>query len=33
MEESYWYLTGFIQTKMKELGLTGVPELNVTTEP
>jgi hypothetical protein len=33
MEERYCYLTGFIQTKMKELELTTVPELNVTTEP
>ena len=33
MEERYCYLTGFIQTKMKELELTGVPELNATTEP
>ena len=32
MEERYCYLTGFIQTKMKELELTGVPETNVTTE-
>jgi len=32
MEERYCYLTGFIQTKMKELELTGVPESNVTTE-
>jgi hypothetical protein len=33
MEERYCYLTGFIQTKMKELELSGSPELNVTTEP
>ena len=32
MEERYCYLTGFIQTKMKELELTMVPESNVTTE-
>jgi len=32
MEERYFFLTGFIQTKMKELELTGVPESNVTTE-
>ena len=32
MEERYCYLTGFIQTKMKELELTGVPESNVMTE-
>ena len=32
MEERYCYLTGFIQTEMKELELTGVPEPNVTTE-
>jgi hypothetical protein len=32
MEEGYCYLTRFIQTKMKELELAGVPELNVTTE-
>jgi len=32
MEERYCYLTGFIQTKMKELELTGVPESDVTTE-
>ena len=33
MEGRYCYLTGFIQTKMKELELSGFPELNVTTEP
>jgi hypothetical protein len=33
MEEIYCYLTGFIQTKIKELELAGVPELNVTIEP
>jgi len=33
MEERHCYLTGFIQTKMKELELTGAPEPNVTTEP
>jgi hypothetical protein len=33
MDERYCYLTGFIQTKMKELELSGSPELNVTTEP
>jgi len=33
MEERYCYLTGFIQTKMKELEVEGAPELNVTTEP
>jgi hypothetical protein len=33
MEERYYYLTGFIQTKMKELELSGSPQLNVTTEP
>ena len=33
MEGRYCYLTGFIQTKMKELELAGSPELNVTTEP
>ena len=32
MEESYCYLTGFIQTKLKEVELTGVPESNVMTE-
>ena len=32
MDERYCYLTGFIQTKMKELGLTGIPESNVMTE-
>jgi len=32
MEEKYSYLTGFIQTKMKELEVAGAPELNVTTE-
>jgi len=32
MEERYCYLTRFIQTKMKELELTGVPGSNVTTE-
>ena len=32
MEERYCYLTGFIQTKMKELELTGAPEPNGTTE-
>jgi len=32
MKESYCYLTGFIQTKMKELELTVVPESNVMTE-
>jgi hypothetical protein len=32
MEERYCYLTGFIQTKIKELELSGPPELNVTTE-
>ena len=32
MEERYCYLTGFIQTKMKELEVAGAPELNVTTE-
>jgi len=32
MEERYCYLTGFIQTKIKELELTGVPESNVTNE-
>jgi len=33
MEERYCYLTGFIQTKMKELEVAEAPELNVTTEP
>jgi len=33
MEESYCYLTGFIQTKMKELEVAGAPERNVTSEP
>ena len=33
MEERYCYLTGFIETKMEELELSGSPELNVTTEP
>jgi hypothetical protein len=33
IEERYCYLTGFIQTKMKELELAGAPKLNVTTEP
>jgi len=33
MEERYCYLTGFIQTKMKELEVAGAPELNVTTDP
>jgi len=33
MEERYCYLTGFIQTRMKEFELSGSPELNVTTEP
>jgi len=32
MEERYCYLTGFIQTKMKQMELTGFPESNVTTE-
>jgi hypothetical protein len=32
MEGRYCYLTGFIQTKMKELELEGVPQLNATTE-
>ena len=32
MEKRYCYLTGFIQTKIKELELTGVPESNVMTE-
>jgi hypothetical protein len=32
MEERYCCLTGFIQTKMKQLELSGPPELNVTTE-
>jgi hypothetical protein len=32
MEERYCYLTGFIQTKMKELELSGSPELIVTFE-
>jgi hypothetical protein len=31
-EERYCYLTGFILTKIKEPELTGVPELNGTTE-
>ena len=29
MEERYWYLTGFVQTKMKELEVAGAPELNI----
>jgi DNA-directed RNA polymerase subunit N (RpoN/RPB10) len=33
IEERYCCLTGFIQTKMKELELTGAPEFNITTEP
>ena len=33
MEDGYCYLTGFIQTKMKEIELAGALELNVTTEP
>jgi hypothetical protein len=33
MEERYCCLTGFIQTKMKELELTQAPEFNITTEP
>jgi len=33
MEERYCYLTGFIQTKMKELEVAGASELNVTTQP
>jgi hypothetical protein len=33
VEERYCYLTGFIQTKIKELELAGVPEFNATTEP
>jgi hypothetical protein len=33
MEERYCYLTGFIQTKLKELELSGSSELNVTTKP
>jgi len=33
MEERYCYLTGFVQTKMKELEVAEAPELNVTTEP
>jgi hypothetical protein len=32
MEERYCSLTGFIQTEMKELELSGPPELNVTIE-
>jgi len=32
MEERYCYLTGFIQTKIKEMELTGIPESNVMTE-
>jgi hypothetical protein len=28
MEERYCHLTGFIQTKLKELEVTGTPELN-----
>jgi hypothetical protein len=33
MEERYCYFTGFIETKIKQLKLVAVPELNVTTEP
>jgi hypothetical protein len=33
MEERYCCLTGFIQTKMKGLELSGSPEPNVTNEP
>jgi len=33
MEERYCHLTGFIQTKLKELEVTGPPELNMTSEP
>ena len=33
MDDGYCYLTGFIQTKMKEIELVGAPELNVTGEP
>jgi hypothetical protein len=33
MEERFCYLTGFIQTKMKEIELAGVPEPNVTIKP
>jgi len=32
MEERFYYLTGFIQTKMKELELRGCPESNDRTE-
>ena len=33
MKQKYCYLTGFIQTKMKEVEVAGDPELNVITEP
>ena len=33
MDDGYCYLTGFIQTKMKEPEVAGAPELNVTGEP
>ena len=33
MEERYCHLTGFSQTKLKELKVTGAPEPNVNTEP
>jgi Protein of unknown function (DUF1759). len=33
MEERYCYLTGFFQTKMKELEVTGLLESNINAEP
>jgi len=33
MEERYCHLTGFIQTKLKELEVTRPPEPNMTSEP
>jgi len=33
MEERYFHLTGFIQTKLKELEITGTSEPNVNPEP
>jgi len=33
MEERYCHLTGFIQTKLKELEVTGAPESNGNFEP
>jgi len=33
MEKRYCYFIGFMQNKMKNLELSGSPELNVTTEP